>query len=304
MKFNGEMRIGYGFLLRIFRFCAKMEPREAKTVQYKHSYKYPQRTLGALAVCNTGVQRCESGYSWGPGVRDHYLIHYVVSGRGRYEANGHTYLLQKGDLFLIRPDERIFYSADPADPWEYCWVGFHGTEAKLLLDETDLGSGDPVLRGVSADAYKQMVRIYDSRGGLAHQAAFMTGALYQLLAALIRDRRLPGVRRSDDYVQRACDYIANNFALPISVEDIAAHVGLSRSRLYRLFIAQLRLSPVQVLTQVRIRQACALLRRGDLTIKAVAASVGYDNQLYFSRRFREIMGASPTEFASAPLNSI
>lgn len=268
-------------------------------MQYKYSYKYPQRTMGALTVCNTGLQKCESGYSWGPGVREHYLLHYVMSGKGRYEAGGRTYLLAAGDLFLTRPDESICYAADPDEPWEYCWVGFQGTEAKMLLDQTDFGEGDPVLRSVSADAYKQMMRIYESRGSLPHQGAFMTGALYQLLAALMRDRRTSPVRRSDDSVQRACDFIANNLAMPIGVEDIAAHVGLSRSRLYRLFMSQLRLSPVQVLTQVRIRQACVLLKRGDLSVKAVAASVGFENQLYFSRRFREIMGAAPTEYAEA-----
>ena len=177
-------------------------------------------------------------------------------------------------------------------------MGFHGTEAKLLLDQTDLSAEAPVLRGVNADVYKQMMRIYESRGSLPHQAAFMTGALYQLLAALMRDHRATAVRRGDDSVQRACDYIVNNLALPITVEDVAAHVGLSRSRLYRLFMAQLGLSPVQVLTQVRIRQACALLRRGDLSVKTVATSVGFENQLYFSRRFREVMGCTPTDYAS------
>lgn len=266
-------------------------------MQYKYSYKYPQRTLGALTVCNTGVQRCESNHSWGPGVRDHYLIHYVISGKGTYHARGNVYALSAGDLFLAVPDENIFYQADPSEPWEYCWVGFNGTEARVLLAQTDLGEGDPMLRGVSPDVYKQMMRIYESRGSLPHQAAFMTGALYQLLAALMRDRRSPVVRRGDDSVQQACEFIGNNLAMPITVEDIADHVGLSRSRLYRLFMAELRLSPVQVLTQVRIRQACALLKRGDLSVKAVAASVGFENQLYFSRRFREIMGCTPTEFA-------
>ena len=267
-------------------------------MQYKHSYKIPRRTLGPLMVCNTGVQRCEGDYSWGPGVRDHHLLHYVISGRGAYQVGGRTFRLSAGDLFLAYPDQNIYYQADSREPWEYCWVGFHGTEAKLLLDQTDLSAQTPVLRGAGRDVYKQMMRIYDSRGSLPHQAAFMTGAMYQLLAALIRDRRVQNVQNTVSSVQRACDFIANNFAMPISVEDIAAHVGLSRSRLYRLFMEEIHLSPVQVLTQVRIRQACALLRRGDLSVKAVAASVGYENQLYFSRRFHEIMGMPPSEFAA------
>ena len=269
-------------------------------MEYKHSYKYPQRTLSALAVCNTGVQRCEGGYSWGPGVRDHYLIHYIIAGKGRFQVGGRSFALTGGDLFLDRPDENIFYQADGEEPWEYCWVGFHGTEARLLLGQTDLTPQSPVLHGASPDVYKQMMRIYESRGGLPHQAAFMTGALYQLLAALIRDRRAPVARQEGDSVRRACEYIVNNLSMPITVSDVAEHVGLSRSRLYRLFMAELQLSPVQVLTQARIRQACALLRRGDLSVKEVAASVGFDNQLYFSRRFREVMGMPPTQYAAAP----
>ena len=178
-------------------------------------------------------------------------------------------------------------------------MGFHGTEARLLLGQTDLNEQSPVLHGASPDVYKQMMRIYESRGSLPHQAAFMTGALYQLLAALIRDRRAPVARQEGDCVRRACDYIVNNLSMPITVSDVADHVGLSRSRLYRLFMTQLQHAPMEVLTQARIRHACALLRRGDLTVKEVAASVGFDNQLYFSRRFREVMGVPPTQYAAA-----
>ena len=273
---------------------------EVRNVPYKYSYKFPQRTMGTLKVCNTGMQRCESGYSWGPGVRDHFLMHYVISGRGYYQKDGRTYPLTAGDLFLACPDEHIFYRADDGEPWEYCWVGFHGADARVMLEQTDLSRESPVLHVNGDDVYKEMMQIYASRGSQPHQTVFMTGTLYRLLAILIRDRHTTVSRKTTDSVQRACEYIANNYAMPISIADIAEHVGLSRSRLYRLFMEELRLSPVQVLTQHRIRQACELLRRGDLSVKTVAASVGYENQLYFSRRFREIMGVPPTQYVPEP----
>ena len=112
-------------------------------MRYKYSYKYPQRELAALNVCNTGLQRCEPGYSWGPGVRDHFLIHYVISGSGVYESDGVRRELRAGDLFLSRPDMRIFYQSSADDPWEYCWVGFHGTDAELLLERIRRGDENP-----------------------------------------------------------------------------------------------------------------------------------------------------------------
>lgn len=272
-------------------------------MQYKFSYKFPQRNPGVLTVCNTGVQRCEAGYSWGPGVRDQYLIHYIIAGKGTYHVHDAQFTLNAGDLFLACPDERIFYQADMNTPWEYCWVGFRGSEAPTLLEQTGLGGENLILRNTSENVYGQMMRIYHSQGSLPHQAAFMTGALYQLFAALMEEHH-PAARDGDDCVQRACAYIADHLALPITVEDVAAHVGLSRSRLYRIFMARLHLSPVQVLTQERIRLACALLRRGDLSVKAVAASVGFENQLYFSRRFHELMGCTPTDFARKSTDSL
>ena len=261
---------------------------------YKHSFKYPSQELSALNVCSTGLQRCEANYSWGPGVRDHYLMHYVISGSGIYEADGVSHELHAGDLFLTRPDMHIFYRAACADPWEYCWVGFHGTDAELLVDRIDLET--PVLRDVGEAACRLIMQIYFSRGSLFHESATMTGLLYQLLAQLMREFPAKTAHERDDSVSRACAYIENNYALSVGVEDVAEHVGISRSQLYRLFVSELKRTPMQVLTQVRIRHACALLRRGDLSIKAVAASVGFENPLYFSRRFHEITGTTPSEY--------
>ena len=268
--------------------------------RYKFSYKFPERRLTALTVYNTGFQRCEPGYSWGPGIRDHYLLHYVIAGRGAYEAFGRRFEVRAGELFAIWPDETIFYRADDEEPWEYCWVGFNGADATLLLEQTDLDRERPVWPAADDGVYKQMMQIVQARGSLAYQAATMTGALYQLFALLIRDRRTPPRRSAaSGYVSDACAYIASHYHLPVTVEDIAAHVGLSRSRLYRVFRQELQLSPTEYLTRCRVRQACALLERGDLSVKAVALSVGYEDQLYFSRRFRALTGMPPTEWARA-----
>ncbi len=56
-----------------------------------------------LSIFNCGLQSCENGYSWGPGVRDHYLIHYVASGKGTYVVSGVTYEVKSGDLFWPSP---------------------------------------------------------------------------------------------------------------------------------------------------------------------------------------------------------
>ena len=48
---------------------------------YKNSYKVTEKELVSLSVYNVGFQKCDPLYQWGPGIRDHYLIHYIISGK-------------------------------------------------------------------------------------------------------------------------------------------------------------------------------------------------------------------------------
>ena len=97
--------------------------------QYKNSYKATAKELVSLSVYNVGYQLCDAGYQWGPGIRDHYLIHYVISGKGTYEVNNETHFLSAEDAFLVYPNTEIIYRADAKTPWEYAWVGFTGSDA-------------------------------------------------------------------------------------------------------------------------------------------------------------------------------
>ena len=271
---------------------------EAK--QYKLSYKFEERKLAMLTVYNTGIQRCESGYSWGPGIRDHYLIHFVKNGRGVYVVRGRTYSLSAGDLFLAEPGAEIQYTADRDDPWTYCWVGFHGLEAKSLVSATEFSDGSPVKQcGGEKTPYRLLMDIYNERGSEPHETLRMTGRLYLFIAWLSQHEKAKGAlkeRYGVEHVRRACAFIANNFASPITVEEVASHVGVCRSRLYRAFRDHMDTTPSQYLTRFRMQQACHLLSKTNLSVKAVAYSVGFEDPLHFSRRFKEILGVSPSEY--------
>lgn len=268
--------------------------------RYKLSFKYEERALTSLAVYNTGMQQCESLYTWGPGIRDHFLIHYIQEGKGTYFVHGETYALSKGDLFLSYPGETIQYSADNAHPWKYCWVGFNGMEAKTLLSKTELTQECPIKHcGEHFEPFTYVMDIYHARGSEAYASLRMTGRLYLLLAWL-QEQGHGIVKRKEqfgvEHVRRACAFIANNFAGPITVEDVADHVGVCRSRLYRAFRDHMDLSPTLYMTQFRMQQACLLLEKTNLSIKAISYSVGFEDPLYFSRRFKEIFGVPPTEY--------
>ena len=84
---------------------------------YKQSFKQNYTNNIELSIFNCGLERCAPGQTWGPGIRDHYLIHLVVSGKGVFEVGGRTYEVVPGDLFFARPSQLIRYTADEAQPW-------------------------------------------------------------------------------------------------------------------------------------------------------------------------------------------
>ena len=97
-----------------------------------------------LVVYHYGHEKCKKDHFW-TGVRDHYLIHYIISGKGLFVYNDKTYHLKAGQGFISYPDALSYYKADNTEPWEYCWVGFQGSKAQHYLNLLNLSNHQPIL---------------------------------------------------------------------------------------------------------------------------------------------------------------
>lgn len=268
--------------------------------EYKYSFKNQFRTMASMSVYRTGHQQCSGGYHRGLEVRDFYLIHFVMEGGGVYTLNGKQHPVRKGQAFLIYPSMPIDYQADAVDPWEFCWVGFNGNDARLLMNATGFTPQNPVIALKDPERMEELLmNIYRCRGHHPHEFINMTAKLYELLAFLIQEASdpMPAQSRTGvEHVQRACDFIASHYQEPITINDIAGHVGICRSRLYRVFKAHLSISPLQYLTEFRLREACNLMNRQKATVKEVAYAAGFSDPLYFSTVFKKSLGQSPKEY--------
>ena len=267
--------------------------------QYKNSYKATAKELVSLSVYNVGYQLCDAGYQWGPGIRDHYLIHYIISGKGTYEVHHEVHSLSAGDAFLVYPNTEVIYRADAKNPWEYAWVGFTGSDAATILQATDFSRKNPCIHAVpnGEEVKRQLLHIYDARGNEFEHAVEMTGRLYTMLAMFLHGASHTTEQNSaNSYVQKGIEYISSNYSYAITVEDIADYVGVSRSHLFRSFESVLGQSPKEYLTDFRMKQACYLLEHSSLSITAIANSLGFDNSLYFSKTFHKQKQMSPKEY--------
>ncbi|MEE3420403.1 MAG: AraC family transcriptional regulator [Lachnospiraceae bacterium] len=269
---------------------------------FKQSNKVERKSLTSLSVVNVGRQKCTPGYQWGPGVRDHYLIHYISEGRGTYTTGGQTYPLVAGDTFLATPDTEILYRADEEEPWTYSWVGFTGTDAPVILGRTDFSDTCPVLKGIpyGKALEDQLAQINAAFGNGFPHAVEMAGQLYLLLSIMVKNASHQRIEEKTsgqaENVRHAIDYISSRYSYNISIEEIAAYVGVSRGTLVRQFEEEVHISPKKYVDRFRIRRAADLLEKTDLPIASVAASVGYESGLYFSKVFKKIMHVTPSAY--------
>lgn len=263
---------------------------------YKNQFYTLLRENIGLCVVSCGSEGCEPEHSWGPGQRDFFLMHLVRSGRGVFECGGRTYPVDAGEAFLIFPGQTVSYRADRDDPWEYVWVGFTGADAARLTEGCGfVRDGGPVIRLTDPAAFGAARRVYELRGNTPADELRMTAALQEFFAALSEGHPAPaGV--GGDCVTRAVQYIERNYCNDIRIENIASAVGISRSQLFRVFKDRFGMSVCRFLTQYRIGIAASLLRKSGMSIGEIAYSVGFFDQLYFSRVFKREKGVTPSDY--------
>ena len=219
---------------------------------------------GSVTVYYCGYEKCEGGHFWGPAVRNQYLLHYVISGKGTYTVGEETYTLHANECFLIRPGERTYYIADREDPWEYMWVAFDGFVSQYT---TKLENGDEFIRYMH-----EMIDEFN-KGSLFK---VMSG-FYGAMSVLEESAHGGAYTREHEYVNKAIGYIKSNYGYPIQISDLARHIGIDRTYLYRIFSASESMSPKQYLMQVRINAAKKMLLAG----------------------FKRCTGMTPKEFVAA-----
>lgn len=269
--------------------------------KFRRSFKMPYHSTLGLAVYNCGIQRCGSGHAWGPALRDHYLIHCITKGKGTFVSNEKTYSLTAGDGFLVVPDKIVSYQADEQDPWEYCWVGFNGSDAKRWILQTGITEEHPVFHfGENKNIPVALQEICNTSAALPGDEARMQARLLLFLAELMDYFGNATAVRTDgyEYVQKAVHFIECNYSRDIGIAAVASSVGISRSHLYRLFMENISISPNEYITRYRISKAVTLLETGNFSVGEVAYSTGFSDQLYFSRVFKKYQGVPPSQYLS------
>lgn len=230
-----------------------------------------------------GYQDCTPSHAFGPAVRSHWLLHYVVSGCGIFRREGAEYQINPGEIFVIPPFLETYYEADANHPWRYIWVGFTGNVAlPVAFDQ-------PVIccTGIGK-VFEDMRRCQNMQNG---KSAFLASRIWEMISIILETGK-----KENDYIEKALHCINAEYMTDITVAQLAERLNLDRCYFSTLFSKQVGVSPSQYLMNLRLDRARELMLRHDQSPSVAAASVGYTDIYNFSKMFKKKYGTSPRQY--------
>lgn len=220
--------------------------------------------------------------------RSYTIIHYVLEGKGVMHLDGTDLPVHAGQAFLLLPGHAFSCTADMEDPWTLRWVGFNGQLAHSF-------SQLPPVFDVPEGMLPSLIEFEENHEFLAYQLA---GDLFQLYSALIPNKNI-----KPNYAQYVMDYVQASYMEKISVEAIAAQMGLCRRHLYQQFKKETGLTIQGYILKVRIQEAKQRILQG-YSIKETAYLCGFNDVANFSKLFSREEGESPKEWRRLVLTAL
>jgi AraC-like DNA-binding protein len=246
-----------------------------------------------------------------PNARFHYrersngseqnILICCVEGKGEITIQKEKYILNSGEFVVIPAKVEHKYASDENNPWSIYWVHFKGSVGHSIIDliNKKMLGHKGVLHNVEnivtlfEEIYSQLENGYSSDNLTYSNMCFwhfITSCIYK------NQKDSSNIEQSKDSIDMAIEFLKVNSDKSLSLHDIANEVNLSTSHLSFLFRSKTGFSPIEFFNHLKMQKACQHLLFTENRIKEISFKLGINDQYYFSRLFKKVMGVSPEEY--------
>jgi AraC-type DNA-binding domain-containing proteins len=235
---------------------------------------------------------------------DEYLIIYTVSGEGCLKVSGEVKQLKKEQAVLINCNDYHEYHPVGNEIWEFKYVHFNGCCAREYFNILN----EKGTKIINVNKRRNISEQIDTiKAMLSSNTVLPDINACQQLVALLTDLIIADksggsagiVRKYEQDVLNAINYIKINYKNIITIDDISEIVHYSKYHFIKIFKNYTGSNPHEYLNIYRITKAKELLLTSDLSINEIATAVGFFDSNGFRKRFKKIVGITPSEFRSS-----
>lgn len=247
------------------------------------------------------------GYHFPGEAHRYYELTYVDHGSLVTAVDQQSFAIKAGQCMIYGPGQFHDQRVTSNDSCSYLTIIFEAEE-KL---------SDRLLNHVFNCSRKAVTFINDFVNGSDSKSPYhndlMLCALYSMLITVLDEstsHRAPIKPTSpinqhfeDRLVAEIVEYITHHLDEPLPIEQVCVRFSISRSTLQNLFKNNLKIAPKQYINNAKLHLSRTMIRKGDMTISEIAEKLGFSSIHYFSRKFTNCYGISPSEFARQIYNS-
>lgn len=263
-------------------------------------------TTNLLHIYDFGVEhRKDENYDYNNAKRkdyDGYLLQYTLGGKGYIEMDGMTTELTSGKAFLIPfpHDSRYYLGKEEGEEWNFCYVHFNGLIADTYYDYISKMQGNIVSVSENSQSIQTFMKEYQAvQNGKQHGQYNNSIFLYQFLMLFLQDLETPTHSIRIGCVDKAVDWMTQNFATQKNLSEMCMEIGVSLAHLTRQFHQQKGITPMHYLRNIRLEHSLVLLSSTVLTVEEIALECGFSSANYYTKVFRKSFGLTPTAYRMA-----
>ena len=251
-----------------------------------------------------GISYCDATYRIKRQDSTETVIEYIVEGRGYLNVDGENYAATAGDVYILRKKTNHTYWSDARYPWVKIFFNIRGSLAELILGEYQLGKrGEVVLEApeLEQDFRDMLADLSDSTLGQTERFDRAAVKFLDIVIKLANIRRAHGAHKDnlmsvEKEMNTLIEYITMNPRRIVGNQELADVIFRSKDYVIKRFFANFGATPYDYQIQQKMFSARNMLGNTNLSVKEIAASLGYEDQHYFSFMFKKRCGMSPTQY--------
>lgn len=257
-----------------------------------------------------------SSYAFAGETHDFWEFLYVDKGSLRVTAGAQTYDLTRGQLIFHAPGEFHALSANGVTAPNLVVVSFPCHNPAMEFFRGYVTTAGAEERTLLANIVNESRGLFDTplNDPLTHSmearpeapfgaAQLLACSLEELLIRLIRQGSPVGAvhqapaRPMEDRTAQIIAYLEQRLDQSLSIGQICRDNLIGRAQLERIFHQQTGGGVIDYFTKLKMDAARRMIREGRLNISQISARLGFSTVHYFSRRFKELVGMTPSEYA-------